>query len=261
MKKILIASIVLSIITLQGCGLQKLIEQAINKLRAVEVVTGTVLLANATDHSGTKIEINGKTTHTNVNGEFRILVSGSPAQSISAQSVNELTISHTGFVTENIPVPAETENGEYGVYQKELKHRMTTVTINVVCDQDASYTMKNTNPSGDIIGWRIGDSGGTVPIFKDEYIIINYKKSLPIEITTSDNVQYVFVFPIETTYKFETPYKLYMDQQSSNYSMLGYSDSDGEKGYSLGKFKHEIRNIVFISPIPKTIKVWFVERN
>lgn len=181
--KLILTAILVSTILLQGCGLQKMIEQAINKLRAVEVVTGTVHLTNATDHSNTKIEVNGRSTKTDVNGNFRLLVNSSPAQ-----SVNELVISHTGFITENVIIPAETENGEYSVNKYEgLKRKMTTVTINVVCDQTGSYMVvgNSQNSTWDHINKK----------FNPEFVTIEYKRSQDIEITTSDNIEYVFVFP------------------------------------------------------------------
>jgi hypothetical protein len=138
MKKMFILPILILALNLQGCGLQKIIEQAINKLKSVEIVTGTITTPNSNDYSGTKIEINGRTTHTNVNGEFRLLINGSPAQ-----SVNEMIISHAGFVTENVTIPAETENGEYTV-SEQLSNEIynTPVVVDPTKVKQYIYQMK-----------------------------------------------------------------------------------------------------------------------
>ena len=152
--KLILTMLLASTMLLQGCGLQKMIEQAINNMKPVQTVTGTIELQNATNHSGTVVKCNTVTTTTDTNGHFRLTLATS-----AAQSVNELIISHTGYVTENVTVPAETENGEYTTTSQTLTSMPTPIPTQKAIQNPLLFT------KSDKLAERILFSVGELMVF------------------------------------------------------------------------------------------------
>lgn len=249
MKKIFLLLLLLSVISNTGCTIQKLIDNAMNTLLPVQVVSGTITLPAESNFSGTNVSFKGKQTVTDSKGAFSISVSQTSAKSFETMNTDQMTIAHTGYATENVDVPAENESGEYAISK----------TLNLT--NNVGYTQ---NPHPPTI------------LIQQTYITvtINVVENKKYEITTNkadnpnnnDNrlnmIRYVFIMPTESTYI------IYFDENAKKVCLDGeglsnapnYHFPNAPKGlvWSI-QCKGVLKYILARANEPVNFNVWFLK--